>query len=214
MSRLPGLPKVAKAAIVVFEPPANIPSVITFQYNPETVSRDIKASAVEGGDRSDAFRLTGAPPETWKVEVMLDATDALVAGETVGGRGIFGEIAAFENLLAPKSATVIANTIALASGTIEILPATAPFTVLVWGQRVLPVRISGLSVTEEAFDIDLNPVRAKIALDMMVLTYSDLQVTHPGYAMYLGHQIVRETMGQLARKSVPEAILSQKISTG
>lgn len=214
MTRIPGLPKVAKAAIVIFEPPANIPSVITFQYNPETISRDLKADAVEGGDRSDAFRLKGAMQENIKMEVQLDATDAQVEGRPLAGQGVYPQLAAFENLLAPSSFSVLSNTAMLASGTIEILPASAPFTVLVWGQRVLPVRISGLSLTEEAFDIDLTPIRAKVSLDFKVLTYSDLQRSHPGYAMYLGHQIVRETLGAMHKATTTASILSQKISAG
>ena len=213
MTQIPGLPKVAKAALVVFEPPSPIPSVITLQYNPETISRDLKASAVEGGARSDAFRLSGAPVETIKMDAMFDATDKLEAGDPLTKKaGVYPQLASLENLIAPKSTTVLANTALLSMGTIEILPAAAPFTVLVWGQRVLPVRISGFSISEDAFDIDLNPIRAKVSLDFTVLTYSDLERSHPGYAMYLGHQIIKETLGMAARGGDAAAILSQKIS--
>jgi hypothetical protein len=42
----------------------------------------------------------------------------------------------------------------------------APLTLYVWSkQRVLPVLLTKLSVTEEAFDINLNPIRAKICLE-------------------------------------------------
>lgn len=213
MSKLPGLPKVAKAAVVVFDPPNPVPTVITFQYNPGTISRDIKASAVEGGARSDAFRLKEAPVETLKMDAQFDATDKLAKGDPlVAKAGIYPELASFEMLVAPKSQTVIANTALLATGTIEILPAAAPFTVLVWGQRVLPVRVTGFSISEEAFDTNLNPIRATVSLDFTVLTYSDLERTHPGYAMYLGHQIVKETLGYQARGTNAASILSQKIS--
>ena len=51
----------------------------------------------------------------------------------------------------------------------------APLTLFVWGpQRVLPVRLTELSVTEEAFDPQLNPIRAKVSLGLRVLTYNDL----------------------------------------
>lgn len=215
MSRIPGLPKVAKAALVVFEPPNPVPSVITLQYNPETISRDLKASAVETGARSDAFRLSGAPVETIKMEAMFDATDKLAEGDAITrAEGVYPQLASLESLIAPDSATVIANAILLSAGTIEILPAAAPFTVLVWGKRVLPVRISGFAISEDAFDIDLNPIRAKVSLDFTVLTYSDLERSHPGYAMYLGHQVIKETLGRASRFGNAASILSQKISAG
>ena len=212
MSGYPNSPKLSKAAIVVFDAPNPVPSVINFQYNPETLSRDIKANTAEGGAQSDTFRLSGAPIETIKMEVTLDATDRLEDNdETARKIGIYGELASFETLITPKSTTIIANTILLNLGTIEILSATAPFTLLVWGMRVLPVRISGFGITEESFDNNLNPVRAKISLDLTVLTYSDLEQTHPGYAIYLSHQIVKETLSMQARGSA-SSILTQKLS--
>ncbi len=214
MSQIPGSPKTARAALVVFEPPNPLPSVITLQYNPETLSRDIKASANEGGARSDAFRLSGAPVETLKMEAFFDATDKLAADDAMTkALGIYPQLASLEILLAPKSATVIANTALLSLGTIEILPASAPFLVLIWGKRVLPVRMAGFSVTEEAFDTALNPTRAKVSLDFTVLTYSDLERSHPGYAMYLGHQIVKEQLGMATRAGTVASILSQKVSS-
>ncbi|SMY06265.1 CIS tube protein [Flavimaricola marinus] len=214
MSKIPGYPKTARAALVVFEAPNPIPSVITLQYNPDKMQRDVKASAIEGGARSDAFRLTGAPVETIKMEVWFDATDKLAEGDPFTiANGIYPQLASLEMLLAPSSAVVVANSIMLAAGTIEILPASAPFLILVWGKRVLPVRMAGLSVGEEAFDVNLNPIRAKVGLDFTVLTYSDLEQSHPGYAMYLGHQIVKEQMGRATRAGTVASILSQKLST-
>ena len=62
----------------------------------------------------------------------------------------------------------------------------APLPVFVWGKsRVLPVRVTEFSVTEEAFDARLNPTRAKISLGMRVLTVDDLGFTHPGGLLYL-----------------------------
>lgn len=213
MSQLPGTPRTARAALVVFEAPDPTPSVITLQYNPETLTRDIKASAVEGGARTDAFRLTGAPVETIKMEAYFDATDRLAAGDVVTEKhGVYPQLASLEILLAPTSASVIENAKLLSLGTIEILPASAPFLVLVWGKRVLPVRLAGFGVTEDAFDIHLNPIRAKVSLDFTVLTYSDLDRSHQGYAMYLEHQIAKEKLGRAARERDGASGLSQKIS--
>ena len=59
---------------------------------------------------------------------------------------------------------------------------------------MLPVRLTNFSITEEAHDINLNPIRATVTLGLRVLTYSDLSLTHPGYYVFLAHQIVKETM--------------------
>lgn len=214
MSKIPGQGRVSKAAVVVFEPTEPTPKVISFQFNPETLTRDVKASATETSARSDAFRLTGAPVETIKMDAIFDAgADGASSGAAGAGLGVYPQLAAFEMLITPPSARVIANTLALAAGTIEILPAKAPFTILVWGNRVLPVRVSGFAITEEAFDSRLNPVRAKIGLEFKVLTYSDLERSHPGYAMYLSHQIVKETLGRMAQGFSKATILTQKISS-
>lgn len=208
----PNTPRLAKVAIVIFERNAPSPSVVTFQYNPETLTRDLKANAMEGGAASEAFRLNGAPTETLKLECFFDATDDLEANETTArAHGVRHKLAALEMLLYPSVKTVRTNAALLQLGTIEILPMQGPFTVLVLGSRVLPFRLSGLSIAEEFFDENLNPIRAKVSLDLTVLTYSDLERSHPGYSIYLGHQAVQETLAGLGRKSVPASILSQKL---
>jgi hypothetical protein len=102
-------------------------------------------------------------------------------------------------ILYPKSSLVIANTVLAALGTLEIVPPEGPFTLFIWGaKRVLPVRLTDFSVTEEAYDTNLNPIRAKVTLGLRVLSYSDLNLTHPGYALFLAHQVVKETMASIA----------------
>ena len=46
----------------------------------------------------------------------------------------------------------------------------------------MPVRITEFSITEEAFDPKLNPIRAKVSLGMRVLTVDDLGFDHKGGA--------------------------------
>jgi hypothetical protein len=64
----------------------------------------------------------------------------------------------------------------------------------VWGQRVLPVHLTSLSITEEAHDQMLNPIRAKVDLSLTVLSYQDLSMTSPGHALFLVHHIAKEIM--------------------
>jgi hypothetical protein len=96
----------------------------------------------------------------------------------------------------------------LAVGTIEVIPPVGPFTLLVWGlKRVLPVRLTEFTITEELHDTGLNPIRAKVSLGLRVLTYNDLSITHPGYYVFLTHQIVKETMAKLGSLSNVGAVL-------
>lgn len=214
MTTLPTSPRLLKGAIVgldLFGPPA---SVIVFQYNPETLTRSLQAQAGgEGGDTSEALRLKGAPVETIRLEVAIDATDQLERGEsTAASMGIYPQLAALEMLLYPKSQLVVANTILLALGTIEIVPPVAPLTLFIWGpRRVLPVRLSDFSVTEEAYDARLNPIRAKVALGLRVLSYSDLPLTHPGYYLFLAHQVVKETIATIASANSLSAVTGGNI---
>lgn len=197
---LANTPRTIKGALVGIDLFNPIPSVIVFQYNPETVTRTLQAQASgDGGARSEAMRLKGAPIETIKVDVEIDAADQLEKGETVtDALGLHPQLAALELLLYPASSLVVANTALLAVGTIEVVPPVGPFTLLVWGlQRVLPVRLTEFSITEELHDSQLNPIRAKVSLGLRVLTYNDLSITHPGYYVFLTHQIVKETVARV-----------------
>jgi len=186
-----------KGAIVGIDPFNPLASVILFQYNPDTLMRTLRAQTPQGGgDRSEPMRVNGAPEETIKLDVEIDATDQLEKADSVAtSMGIYPQLSALEMLLYPKSALVIANTVLLAVGTIEIIPPEAPLTLFIWGpKRILPVRLTDFSITEEAHDVNLNPIRAKVSLGLRVLSYNDLPVTHPGYGIFLAHQVVKETM--------------------
>ena len=74
MTTFPGSPRVLKGALVGIDPATPIPSVIIFQYNPDTLTRTLQIQTpTETGDKSDATRLKGPPIETWKIEAELDA---------------------------------------------------------------------------------------------------------------------------------------------
>jgi hypothetical protein len=197
MTSSPLSPRILKGALVSVSPTRPIPSVIVFQYNPDTLTRSIKPRAPgSDGARSEAMRLTGPPEETIKVDVEIDAVDQLEKSDGIATNlGIYPQLSALEMLTYPSSATIIANTVLLAAGTIEIVPADAPLTLFIWGaKRILPVRISDFSITEEAHDQALNPIRAKIGLGLRVLGYNDLSITNPGYYIFMAHQVVKETL--------------------
>lgn len=201
MTASPLSPRLLKGALVSVDLASPIPTVIVFQYNPETLTRQLKARSAQGGDaaKGDAMRLNGAPEETIKIDVAIDATDQLEKGDAIADSiGIYPQLSALEMLVYPKSGLVIANTALLAGGIIEIAPPLGPFTLFIWGvSRILPVRVEEFSITEDAHDTELNPIRAKVSLGLRVLSYNDLSITNPGYYMFLAHQVVKETMAAI-----------------
>lgn len=215
MTTFPNSPRVLKGALVGIDPDSLIPSVIVFQYNPDTLTRTLKPRAPGGeGARSEAQRLTGPPEETIKVDVEIDATDQLEKGDgQATSMGLYAQLSALEMLVYPHSAQVIANTILLAVGVIEVIPPTAPLTLFIWGaKRILPVRITEFSITEEAFDPALNPIRAKVSLGLRVLSYNDLSITNPGYYIFLAHQVVKETLSIVGAVNSLAAVAGGNVS--
>jgi len=197
---LSSTPRLIKGALIGLDPFNPLASVVVFQYNPESMSRRLEPRAVSGdADRSEAMRLTGPPKETITLTVEVDATDQLETQNPIAvACGVYPALSALEMMVYPKSALVIANTILAALGTVELLPAEAPFTLFVWGpQRVVPVRVASISITEEAYDPLLNPIRAKVELSLTVLSYNDLTLTSPGSFVFMAHQVLKETMAML-----------------
>jgi Contractile injection system tube protein len=194
-------PNVMKGAIVGIDPFNPLASIVVFQYNPDTLTRTLQAQSAgaQGGDRSEAMRLKGAPVETFKLDVEIDATDQLERDDALTeSLGIYPQLSALEMLIYPKSALVLVNTALLAAGSMEVIPPAAPLTLFIWGpKRILPVRLTEFSITEEAYDVQLNPIRAKVSLGLRVLSYNDLPLTDPGFALFLAHQVVKEAMATI-----------------
>lgn len=190
-----------KGAIIgvdVFNPLA---SVIIFQYNPDTLTRTLTAQTAgsDNADKGEALRLKGPPKEEIKLDVEIDATDQLEQAKAPATTlGIYPALASLEMLLYPKSAVTIANEVFAALGMIEVIAPKSPLTLFVWGpKRSLAVRITALSITEEAFDPNLNPIRAKVGLSLRVLNYDDLGLLSVGGALFLAHQIEKEVMATI-----------------
>jgi hypothetical protein len=214
MTSFPNVPRSLRGAIVVVELPNPVPQVIPFQYNPVTLTRTLEVRAAGEGDTSEALRLEGAPNELIKLDAEFDATDLLETGDaTAIEQGIYPQLSALEMLIYPSSSLVIANNILLAFGTIQIAPPEAPLTLFIWGtRRILPVRLTEFSITEEAHDTNLNPIRAKVSLGLKVLSYNDLPVTNPGYHLFLSHQIIKETAARLGRSNNLEGVVGSNFN--
>jgi len=195
-------PLVRQGAIVSLDPNTGVPlGTIVLQYNPDTLTRSLKPQSVgEQPDRSEILRLTGPAIETIRGEVEIDATDQLAASDPVAmSLGIQPQLSALELLVYPSSAVLIANEVLSLVGTIEILPMDSALTVFAWNRnRMTPVRITELEITEEAFDPQLNPIRAKVTLSMRVLSISDVTFISPAGGLYMAYQLAKEAMAQQA----------------
>ena len=205
MSGFPGSPRLLKGGLVLLDPDsfAVLPNgIIVLQYNPDMLTRTLKIKgAQEGGDRSEALRLTGPPEETIKLEAEVDATDQLEQPEQNQNTvkyGIAPQLAALETLVYPPAATLQSNFALAQQGTLEIMPVIAPMTLFVWSAaRIVPVRIMEFSITEEAFDPQLNPLRAKLNLGLRVLSVDDLFFSDKGGSLYMSYHRQKETLARM-----------------
>jgi hypothetical protein len=191
-------PIVRKGAIIMLDPTIGIPlGTIPLQYNPDSITRSLKPQAVgDEPDRSEILRLKGPAIETIKCTVEIDATDLLASGDSrTLSVGIQPQLAQLEMLAYPSSIELIANEVLSLIGTIEILPMESLLTLFAWNKnRITPVRITDMEVTEEAFDPQLNPIRAKVSLGMRVLSVSDVSFLSPAGALYMVYQIEKEAL--------------------
>ena len=205
MTTFPNSPKLLKGGIVLIDPETSaVQRIISLQYNPDSLSRtlQIKGVGAEDADRSEALRLKGPPVETIKLEAEIDATDQLEfprENQTATELGIHPQLAALETIVYPSSGQLIANNTLAQSGSLEIAPMETPLALFVWSKnRILPVRLTDLSVTEEAFDPALNPIRAKVSLGMRVLSVDDVGFAHKAGTLFLSYLQAKE---QLAAQS-------------
>ena len=203
MTTFPGSPRLIKGGLVLIDPEtAVVQRIITLQYNPDTLSRtlQVQSAGMESGDRSEALRLKGPPVETIKLEAEIDATDQLELAEpTATQLGIHPQLAVLEMLVYPASRQLQDNDRLAQAGTLEIVPMETPLTLFIWSkQRILPMRLTEFSITEEAFDPALNPIRARVSLGMRVLSVDDLGFTHKGGSLFMSYLQTKE---QLAARS-------------
>jgi len=200
VSSFPGSPRLLRGGLVQVDPESGtVLGTIALQFNPDTLTRTLQVQATgETGDRSQALRLKGAAVETIKLEAEIDATDTLDdpdANPDAVRLGIHPQLAALEALVHPRADDLQANEALAGAGVLEVLPLEAPLTLFVWSrQRVVPVRVTDLSVIEEAFDAALNPIRAKVSVSLRVLSVDDLGFDHRGGTLFMAYLRNKEAL--------------------
>lgn len=209
MTTFPNSPRLLKGGIVLIDADTSaVRRIVVLQYNPDTLSRTLQPQTVkESGDRSEAMRLTGPPVETIKLDAEIDATDQLEFPDQNGATIEFGvqpQLAALETIVYPTSSQLLSNNSMAQAGMLEILPMMSALPLFIWSKsRIVPVRITDFSITEEAFDPALNPIRAKVSLGMRVLSVSDLGFDNKGGSLFMAYQQQKE---QLAGRSLGGAL--------
>ncbi|QOV40060.1 hypothetical protein IM697_17675 [Streptomyces ferrugineus] len=209
MTRYADIPKPIRSGIVLVDPELGTPQrIIVLQFNPDTLERSLSPQSAGGsgdsggggsgsGDRNEALRLKGPAQETWKFTAEIDATDQF---EIAAPDGIHPQLAVLEMLVQPTSTQLREASRQSQKGTIEISPIEMPLTLFTWGsKRVMPVRLTELSINESAFDVNLNPIRASLSIGLKVLTVSDLPLGHPGAELYYAHLAQKERLAAAAR---------------
>jgi len=199
MSAFPDSPRLLRGGLVLVDPgTGRVLRIIALQYNPDTMTRTLQIRGVgaESGDHLEALRLKGPPTETIKVEAEIDATDDLESNDKqTREAGLHPQLAALETIVYPTSDHLTSNHRDAQSGSLEIAPEEAPLPLFVFGpKRIVPVRITELSITEEAFDTFLNPMRAKISLGMRVLTTDDLGFDAKGGSLFMAYLQAKEQL--------------------
>lgn len=205
MTGYPRSPRLTHAGLVIIDPDTgSIERVITLQYAPDSLQRSLQIqSLADEPDRSQPLRITGPAIETITLEAELDATDQLEypdENDTAVQTGIFPQLSALEMLVHPTSAQLNRHSDISAAGAMEISPIETPLALFVWSaNRIVPIRVTDLSITEEFFDTGLNPIRAKVSLTLRVLSVSDLGFQHRGGGLFMAYLKAKETLADKAK---------------
>jgi hypothetical protein len=203
MTTFPGSPRLLKGGIVLIDANTGVVQrIISLQYNPDTLSRTLQVQGTgESGDRMEALRLKGPPVETIKLEAEIDATDHLEfprQNSTTAQLGLYPQLAALEVIVYPQSSQLQVNNTMAQMGTLEIAPMESSLSLFIWSKnRILPVRLTEFSITEEAFDTALNPIRAKVSLGMRVLSVNDLGFNHKGGSLFMIYHQQKERLATM-----------------
>jgi hypothetical protein len=187
-----------KGALIEFMPTFLIPlpNVIVFQYNPETVTHtwtQPEAATSSGTTTNNPMAVKGMPGESFSFTIAVDANDEIADGSAPTAAialvsGVYSRLAALEMLLYPtggggsgllgavSSAAAAALGGASSGPTASVPASTMPVVLFVWGPgRIVPVRVTGLTITEKLYNRTLSPTHAEAQLSLRVLTPAELQ---------------------------------------
>ena len=161
-----------------------IPNIVIFQFNPETLSRDIQIPERPTGSKSRETHQAGeVPVEKISLTAYFSAADQLNNNNPLARLfGIGPQLAALEKMTRPYTKDKselgdepdpIGKAISEEddSATQKIPREKYPPILFIWGlTKVLPVIIKSMAIKEEQFDRNLNPIQAQVSLNLSVIT--------------------------------------------
>ena len=221
-SQSPIRPKLLKGALAVYPshaPGAVVSQVIVFQFNPESVKRTLahRASAPPdkasspGAAKEDVLRVAGPPIETISMTVDMHASDQLAepqSNSVVAEHGLHPALATLELLMYPSTMDSRKIEQLAAAGQVQVTPADLPLVLLLWGKsRVVPVKITSFSVSEDAFDSRLNPISAKVELAMQVLSHIEFPASSVGRDAFIAYQKSKEALARSGALGSVDSVL-------
>ena len=164
-----------KGALVEFAETfgASTPNVIVFQFNPETL-RHTFSQPQSASSGSNPLAVQGMPGDTFSFTMSMEVTDQIIDGNDAAQldarmNGIYSRLSALEMLMFPVTAATPGG------GDRDVPAFQLPTVLFVWGPgRIVPVRVTSLSITEKLFDSLLNPTHAEATIELRVVTTQEL----------------------------------------
>ncbi len=176
-----------KAALVEYAL-AIPPLILQFEFNPQSFSRTRTVNITMGnapGTRGgyDFALPTDTPrvaqgakvePETFSIEILLDATDRMNEGNVIATEfGIGPELDTLRSMVEPKSQGPLGVQVLAGLGLGEARAfqrqETPSVLLFIWGTHVLPVFLTSVQVDEKSHLPNLVPYRANVTLSMQVI---------------------------------------------
>lgn len=169
-----------------------LPNLVIFQFNPDTLSRNISIPERPTGATSRETSQAGnIPVERITLTAHFSAADKLNTGNIIAQElGIGPQLAALEKMVYPsnligellgEALDKIGDALGL-EGSDDIAKQPIPREkypriLFIWGKtRVLPVLLESMSITEQQYDSSLNPIQAEVALGLAVASNPDDKV--------------------------------------
>jgi len=166
-----------------------IPNVVIFQFNPETLSRNIQIPQKPSGSSARETTQAGEIPiEKISFDAKFSAADQLNTNNPITRRfGIGPRLAALEKMVHPasvlykttgKEKDAVGDAVSgggdgsstkLKEHTQPIPRESFPRILFIWGEeKILPVVIESMSIKETQFDNMLHPVEAEVSIGLLI----------------------------------------------
>ena len=219
LNRAPGYEnpvRLLKGALIAYDPETQQSGDrVKFQYNPEQLSRTLTPTYKKD---EEGKLFIGAPGEKIDLTIKLQAIDLMVAKSKkndldAAGRGLYAQLAQLELLVYPESSAISKYQQELTSGTKGTVPASAKPLMFQWGaRRLLPVRLTSVTVTETLFNIALSPIVATVKLDMQIESITD--ATGLTYDLLFQHVQDMESLAEYESVKIGKTAGKVSISAG